>query len=410
MSPTVCTPRYLQPTATAIAHPGGIQPCTGRSLLSPPHSATTTKPSYECERRPEFLKSKGERRQQSPSLLERYRAELRAVAEKCKVLSQFADQYGPDKNKFNAQPSDDLVIDMARKAYEVLMVFMTIRRERMSTSVDDDTMEYIRKRRTVLSPTRTKARKRSKRADAAQPNSCRSCGISETPEWRRGPDGARTLCNACGLHYAKLNKRRACETGRHSAGSSGSVAPADLPASVDSAPPLSAAPYHGDHIAGNLPPSHPAAPAALTIPPPLPPHHHHHMVSQSAPYSQMHHPHQQQHPASAHVYGAAHYSAPNTATYPPPPSSHHQTPDMPRSASWHTQQQPGYYHHHPQQQQQQQSAFCDQRESSYAEYRRPAMQISGASHLHGTHKSQSQQQQQQPSQRHATSSISKILG
>ncbi|KAJ2753721.1 hypothetical protein GGI19_002931 [Coemansia pectinata] len=373
MSPTVCTPRYLQPTATAIAHPGGIQPCTGRSLLSPPHSATTTKPSYECERRPEFLKSKGERRQQSPSLLERYRAELRAVAEKCKVLSQFADQYGPDKNKFNAQPSDDLVIDMARKAYEVLMVFMTIRRERMSTSVDDDTMEYIRKRRTVLSPTRTKARKRS-------------------------------------VNYAKLNKRRACETGRHSAGSSGSVAPADLPASVDSAPPLSAAPYHGDHIAGNLPPSHPAAPAALTIPPPLPPHHHHHMVSQSAPYSQMHHPHQQQHPASAHVYGAAHYSAPNTATYPPPPSSHHQTPDMPRSASWHTQQQPGYYHHHPQQQQQQQSAFCDQRESSYAEYRRPAMQISGASHLHGTHKSQSQQQQQQPSQRHATSSISKILG
>ncbi|KAJ2107479.1 hypothetical protein IW146_007297 [Coemansia sp. RSA 922] len=404
MSPTVCTPHYLQPTATTIAHPGGTQPYTGRSLLSPPHSATTTKPSYECERRPEFLKSKGERRP-SPSLLERYRAELRAVAEKCKVLSQFADQYGPDKNKFNAQPSDDLVIDMARKAYEVLMVFMTIRRERMSTSADDDTMEYIRKRRTVLSPARTKARKRSKRADAAQPNSCRSCGISETPEWRRGPDGARTLCNACGLHYAKLNKRRACETGRHSAGSSGSVAPADLPASADSAPSLSAATYHGDHIAGSLPASHPAAPAALTIPPPPPLHHH--MLSQSAPYSQMHHQHQQQHPASAHAYAAAHYSAPNTATYPHPPTSHHQTPDMPRSASWHTQQQSGYYHHHPQQQQQ--SAFCEQREPSFAEYRRPAMQMSGSSHSHGVHKPQSQQQQ--PPQRHSTtSSISKILG
>ncbi|KAI8099452.1 uncharacterized protein BX664DRAFT_253450 [Halteromyces radiatus] len=32
---------------------------------------------------------------------------------------------------------------------------------------------------------------------------CHSCNISETPEWRRGPDGARTLCNACGLR--KLN-------------------------------------------------------------------------------------------------------------------------------------------------------------------------------------------------------------
>ncbi|KAI9299829.1 hypothetical protein BJ944DRAFT_41371 [Cunninghamella echinulata] len=37
---------------------------------------------------------------------------------------------------------------------------------------------------------------------------CHSCNISETPEWRRGPDGARTLCNACGLHYAKLARKQ----------------------------------------------------------------------------------------------------------------------------------------------------------------------------------------------------------
>ncbi|CAG8901378.1 unnamed protein product [Penicillium egyptiacum] len=36
---------------------------------------------------------------------------------------------------------------------------------------------------------------------------CHSCNRSETPEWRRGPDGSRTLCNACGLHYAKLSRR-----------------------------------------------------------------------------------------------------------------------------------------------------------------------------------------------------------
>ncbi|PKI84393.1 hypothetical protein MVES_001783 [Malassezia vespertilionis] len=33
----------------------------------------------------------------------------------------------------------------------------------------------------------------------------------DTPEWRRGPDGARTLCNACGLHFAKLVRRRTME-------------------------------------------------------------------------------------------------------------------------------------------------------------------------------------------------------
>ncbi|EGO25060.1 GATA-4/5/6 transcription factor [Serpula lacrymans var. lacrymans S7.9] len=43
---------------------------------------------------------------------------------------------------------------------------------------------------------------------ATPPGKCHSCNIRETPEWRRGPDGARTLCNACGLHYAKLVRKR----------------------------------------------------------------------------------------------------------------------------------------------------------------------------------------------------------
>ncbi|CUM63633.1 uncharacterized protein PRCAT00001215001 [Priceomyces carsonii] len=37
--------------------------------------------------------------------------------------------------------------------------------------------------------------------------SCKHCGSRDTPEWRRGPGGNRTLCNACGLFYSKLVKR-----------------------------------------------------------------------------------------------------------------------------------------------------------------------------------------------------------
>jgi hypothetical protein len=45
------------------------------------------------------------------------------------------------------------------------------------------------------------------RKRAAPPGRCHSCNRADTPEWRRGPDGARTLCNGCGLNYAKLTRK-----------------------------------------------------------------------------------------------------------------------------------------------------------------------------------------------------------
>ncbi|KAL6753374.1 hypothetical protein V8C86DRAFT_2727053 [Haematococcus lacustris] len=32
---------------------------------------------------------------------------------------------------------------------------------------------------------------------------CHNCGVLDTPQWRCGPNGPRTLCNACGLRYKK---------------------------------------------------------------------------------------------------------------------------------------------------------------------------------------------------------------
>lgn len=32
---------------------------------------------------------------------------------------------------------------------------------------------------------------------------CLNCGSRETPQWRCGPLGPRTLCNACGVRYKK---------------------------------------------------------------------------------------------------------------------------------------------------------------------------------------------------------------
>ncbi|KAF8768782.1 hypothetical protein HU200_007342 [Digitaria exilis] len=38
-------------------------------------------------------------------------------------------------------------------------------------------------------------------APVAGDRRCSHCGVNKTPQWRAGPEGAKTLCNACGVRY-----------------------------------------------------------------------------------------------------------------------------------------------------------------------------------------------------------------
>ncbi|KAF2182544.1 hypothetical protein K469DRAFT_585966 [Zopfia rhizophila CBS 207.26] len=42
---------------------------------------------------------------------------------------------------------------------------------------------------------------------------CTDCGTLDSPEWRKGPNGPKTLCNACGLRWAKKEKKKQSATG-----------------------------------------------------------------------------------------------------------------------------------------------------------------------------------------------------
>ena len=42
----------------------------------------------------------------------------------------------------------------------------------------------------------------------ARPGRCHQCARVESPEWRGGPGDLRSLCNACGLHYAERERRK----------------------------------------------------------------------------------------------------------------------------------------------------------------------------------------------------------
>eukprot|EP01097_Dermamoeba_algensis_P007464 TRINITY_DN4705_c0_g1_i1.p1 TRINITY_DN4705_c0_g1~~TRINITY_DN4705_c0_g1_i1.p1 ORF type:complete len:349 (+),score=52.67 TRINITY_DN4705_c0_g1_i1:83-1129(+) len=52
-----------------------------------------------------------------------------------------------------------------------------------------------------------------------KPGQCVVCKTRNTPEWRKGPDGNKSLCNACGLRFAKMIRKErsntaACSSGR----------------------------------------------------------------------------------------------------------------------------------------------------------------------------------------------------
>lgn len=68
-------------------------------------------------------------------------------------------------------------------------------------------MPEVKKRQRVSLVRRGEKTKLTHWQRAVPPGRCHSCNRIHTPEWRRGPDGARTLCNACGLHYAKLVRK-----------------------------------------------------------------------------------------------------------------------------------------------------------------------------------------------------------
>ncbi|KAG8685972.1 blue light receptor, partial [Ceratobasidium sp. 394] len=53
-------------------------------------------------------------------------------------------------------------------------------------------------------PDRPKKRSRQTRPlPSSEPRICTTCSRTDSPEWRRGPYGPKTLCNACGLKWAK---------------------------------------------------------------------------------------------------------------------------------------------------------------------------------------------------------------
>jgi len=56
-------------------------------------------------------------------------------------------------------------------------------------------------------------KKDKKKLKVADEYVCSDCGTLDSPEWRKGPKGPKTLCNACGLRWAKKEKKKSGDDG-----------------------------------------------------------------------------------------------------------------------------------------------------------------------------------------------------
>lgn len=66
----------------------------------------------------------------------------------------------------------------------------------------------------LLDRDREGSKKEKKKLKVADEYVCADCGTLDSPEWRKGPKGPKTLCNACGLRWAKKEKKRTGDDGK----------------------------------------------------------------------------------------------------------------------------------------------------------------------------------------------------
>ncbi|KAJ6783900.1 hypothetical protein PWT90_09542 [Aphanocladium album] len=117
-----------------------------------------------------------------------------------RTIFNFAEAYGRAAQEQGGQPNAKR-LPSVREVNEMLANADYIKRS----------LEQVREVAKGYEESHDANKVKKRRGRAAPPGRCHSCNRIDTPEWRRGPDGARTLCNACGLHYAKLERKRQLE-------------------------------------------------------------------------------------------------------------------------------------------------------------------------------------------------------
>ncbi|CDH49426.1 predicted protein [Lichtheimia corymbifera JMRC:FSU:9682] len=228
--------RPVLPPITSIEHhnPSFSAPSTWSAPLEPRALGEHPLPFYDQQSRrllppqPKLAPSPYSQQHENPRIAaarKRMEQDMNQVMNHCNTMRETIQQQQAMIDTYNQQP---WLEDMISRANEVLNALLRLQKQQMAAQEEQRQVHFYNTPYAPpgfynCMPTENSAMhhddndymsgggriRRKRRQRPTFQGRCHSCNISETPEWRRGPDGARTLCNACGLHYAKLERKRA---------------------------------------------------------------------------------------------------------------------------------------------------------------------------------------------------------
>lgn len=110
------------------------------------------------------------------------------------------------KSKNSADLDSILSLRMENIKLRLKLKAELAKRTFQNSLVDSNSTEIQPISPTNISKNQDSSRRKKKAKISIADLVCRECGTNSSPEWRRGPEGPKTLCNACGLLFAKKMK------------------------------------------------------------------------------------------------------------------------------------------------------------------------------------------------------------
>ncbi|KAI9255557.1 hypothetical protein BY458DRAFT_519971 [Sporodiniella umbellata] len=102
------------------------------------------------------------------------------------------------------RPADEPVLSFSQKG-NLFVELDTSRSTHWQYEVHQLALENQKLRDQIDSYTQPK--KQRKKFKVKEEKICADCQTKDSPEWRKGPNGPKELCNACGLRFAKNSKK-----------------------------------------------------------------------------------------------------------------------------------------------------------------------------------------------------------